>query len=84
MPITETTFEEATKSVRGMDHLNDLVYLIGLCLDPIKFYLSPGEQAAVNERQYFVDLVLLCFRQMFWHFGLKMATLETQVLGCAR
>ncbi|KAF9368777.1 hypothetical protein CPB97_004272 [Podila verticillata] len=84
MPIPETTFEEATKNVRSMDHLKDLVYLVSLCLDPIKFYLSPGEQAAVNERQYFVDLVLPCFRQMFWHFDLKMAILETQVLGCAR
>lgn len=38
----------------------------------------------MNERQHFVDLVLPCFRQMFWHFGLKMAILETQVLGCTR
>lgn len=35
MPIPETTFEEATKNVRGMDHLKDLVYLISLCLDPM-------------------------------------------------
>lgn len=35
MPIPETTFEEATKNVRSMDHLKDLVYLVSLCLDPM-------------------------------------------------
>ncbi|KAG0031773.1 hypothetical protein BGZ82_006831 [Podila clonocystis] len=84
LPAPETTFEEATDNIRGMDHRKALVHLINLCLDPMKFYQSPGVQTAVNERQYFVDLVLPCFRQLFWLFGLNMAILETQVLGCAR
>ena len=38
---------------------------------------------STKEQQYFVDLVVPCFRQMFWHFQLSMSILETAVLGCA-
>lgn len=53
-------------------------------MDNRKFYRSLGAQTAVNKRQYFVDLMLPCFRQLFSLFGFNMAILETQVLGCAR
>ena len=33
--IPETTFEEATKIVHGMEHLKDLVYLTSLCRNPM-------------------------------------------------
>jgi len=49
-----------------------------------KFYPSPETPSSTKERQYFVDLVLPCFRQMFWHFELNMSILETAVLGCSR
>ncbi|KAF9328302.1 hypothetical protein BG006_008485 [Podila minutissima] len=76
------TFEDAIRNSKGVDYRVDLIRLITLCLDPMKFYAA-GSQS-VKERQYFVDLVLPCFRQTFWLFGLSMSILETQVQGCAR
>ncbi|KAF9275878.1 hypothetical protein BGZ74_003816, partial [Mortierella antarctica] len=83
LPLPTSTFEEAVKNSEGLDYRDDLVRLTTVCIDPMKFYPA-GSQLAAKERQYFVDLVLPCLRQMFWHFGLSMVIRETQVLGCAR
>ncbi|KAG0363375.1 hypothetical protein BGZ54_008190 [Gamsiella multidivaricata] len=80
----EETFMDMHRTVRGLDHKDDLVYYISQVFTGMARHFRCSRLHAIpNETQYFDDLVLPAFEGAFALEDLAVRRFEVPIYGCS-